>query len=436
MKERRKKFLRSALSPFFCFLDRGQSLVEIIIALGIGSLLVGGVAAVLTVTLRSNSVSSGLEVATALNESLLEKVRTVSDSRWSDIYNLNKGSGNPYFLLASGTEFAAVSGKSGVVQNDIAYGILGYWGFDETSVTTAYDFTGFSNGVLLNSPSRVPLCKVGACLDFSNTSSNYVNIPNNAAVDLNNASSVSVWIKPNWGSDKEPRLVIGKGGKVGSNYVFPWAIFFLDRPIVFINLNARPSDALDFPVTPTTNQWTHIVITYDRVKIKTYVNGALAESTDFTGAINGTTDTVGIGGISDFDIPNKYYFTGLIDDARIYNRVLSDDEVKALYQNASLNQYFFTENVFRDLSGNIVQTGGAEDPRTQKVTVVTEKQTPGVPSSFSVSAFLTRWKNEVFRQTDWSGGGGQNGPYTEPNNFYSNSSGVNIINGSIMINLP
>src|SRR3989338_2221469 len=131
MKKRLKKFLRSALSPFFCFLDRGQSLVEIIIALGIGSLLVGGVAAVLTVTLRSNAVSNGLETATALNESLLEKVRTVSDSRWSDIYNLNKGSGNPYFLLASGTAFAAVSGKSGVVQNDIAYGILGHWGFDE-----------------------------------------------------------------------------------------------------------------------------------------------------------------------------------------------------------------------------------------------------------------------------------------------------------------
>ena len=126
------------------------------------------------------------------------------------------------------------------------------------------------------------------------------------------------------------------------------------------------------------------------MKIKTYVNGALAESTDFTGAINGTTDTVGIGGISDFDIPNKYYFTGLIDDARIYNRVLSDDEVKALYQNASLNQYFFTENVFRDLSGNIVQTGGAEDPRTQKITVVTERQTLGVPSSVRAERPLYR----------------------------------------------
>ncbi len=65
-------------------------------------------------------------------------------------------------------------------------------------------------------------------------------------------------------------------------------------------------------------------------------------------------------------------------------------------------RYFYVENVFRDTTtGNIVTSGGTEDPSTQKVTAVVVW--PGGGQIQNVK-YLTRNRNEVVQQTDWSGG--------------------------------
>lgn len=79
-------------------------------------------------------------------------------------------------------------------------------------------------------------------------------------------------------------------------------------------------------------------------------------------------------------------------------------------------------NVNRDAGGNIVETGGAEDPSTQKIQVVVSSNES---SDITLSNYFTRWRNEAFIQTDWSGGSGQAGPLIWNNiiNQYSSDDG-------------
>ncbi len=101
---------------------------------------------------------------------------------------------------------------------------------------------------------------------------------------------------------------------------------------------------------------------------------------------------------------------------------------------ATYSRYFYVDNVGRDASGNILSSGGTDDPSTQKVTVVYSWANG---SSNNIVLYLTRFRNNAFGQTDWSGGPGQDGPATTTNNHFSTSSQIDYATttGSIIIKL-
>jgi Concanavalin A-like lectin/glucanases superfamily len=73
------------------------------------------------------------------------------------------------------------------------------------------------------------------------------------------------------------------------------------------------------------NRWSHLALTYDGATLRLYVNGSQASSRATTGTIRRTTDPLWIGG----NQPYGEYFQGLIDQVRVYDRVLSPPEVRA-----------------------------------------------------------------------------------------------------------
>ncbi len=111
--------------------------------------------------------------------------------------------------------------------------------------------------------------------------------------------------------------------------------------------------------------------------------------------------------------------------------VISGDENIRL-ATTTYTRYFYVDNVGRDAGGSIQSSGGTDDPSTQKLTVVYGWS--GGPTS-SFSTYLTRFRNNVFNQTDWSGGSGQDGPITNANSKFSASVQINYstTTGSIMI---
>ena len=84
----------------------------------------------------------------------------------------------------------------------------------------------------------------------------------------------------------------------------------------------------------------------------------------------------------------------------------SSGQEVVMVDGVSYNRYFILQNTSRDGSGNIeiVYNSANDDPSTQRVSVTTTWSVPGGVSSYALTKYLTRNRNDVFVQTDWSGG--------------------------------
>ncbi|MCL4406264.1 MAG: prepilin-type N-terminal cleavage/methylation domain-containing protein [Patescibacteria group bacterium] len=96
---------------------------------------------------------------------------------------------------------------------------------------------------------------------------------------------------------------------------------------------------------------------------------------------------------------------------------------------------FYIQNVLRDGSDNIVESGGTDDPSTQKIVVTVTWPTD---QSFEIVGYLTRSRNISALFSAWSAGPGLEGPYTvsaAPHGFSSVSSTVDFTpdNGGITL---
>jgi len=74
------------------------------------------------------------------------------------------------------------------------------------------------------------------------------------------------------------------------------------------------------------NTWYFLALTYDVQALKYYKNGVLIDSKPFNYSLEYWTDEVSIGYAW-----NSYFFTGLIAEALIYSRALSDSEIQWNY---------------------------------------------------------------------------------------------------------
>jgi hypothetical protein len=75
-------------------------------------------------------------------------------------------------------------------------------------------------------------------------------------------------------------------------------------------------------------QWYNIVYTYENGQSKFYINGELKDSRMLTGTFTPNSADLFIGKFDDSQYP--YWFNGVMDDIRIYNRALCEGEVKQL----------------------------------------------------------------------------------------------------------
>jgi hypothetical protein len=71
------------------------------------------------------------------------------------------------------------------------------------------------------------------------------------------------------------------------------------------------------------NEWSHVAVTYDGASMRLSVNGAEVASLAQTGPIGSAPGVLRIGGNSVWG----EYFSGLIDEVRVYNRALSAAEI-------------------------------------------------------------------------------------------------------------
>lgn len=78
---------------------------------------------------------------------------------------------------------------------------------------------------------------------------------------------------------------------------------------------------------------------------------------------------------------------------------------------------------------NIIDPGGVEDPSTQKVKI---KISYPAGKDIVIEKYLTRWRNEIFIQSDWSGGPGQD-DFTDPLKYYTDDGNVDNSGGTLQL---
>ena len=77
--------------------------------------------------------------------------------------------------------------------------------------------------------------------------------------------------------------------------------------------------------TITFGTWNHFAGTYDGTTIRAYINGSLIKETEWTGPMNDPNNPVTFGEFI------NYWWSGSLDDVRIYNRALTNGEILQLY---------------------------------------------------------------------------------------------------------
>jgi hypothetical protein len=212
---------------------------------------------------------------------------------------------------------------------DLKRGLVGYWSFDGNSMagTRAHDMSGQGNhGTLTGGPTKV-VGKLGQALSFDGTDDR-IDIPNATNFALS-SFTISAWAKKNGtnfdGIFSHNRLPLPADTHYHLRFENNGSIYCL----------AGDDDGSGYlvivPVSGGTSGWHHLVCRFQSDALSAYADGVLL-GTDTSGTYTpDTSDATEIGRIvrsggSTFD-----WAKGSIDEVRVYNRALSADEIKRLY---------------------------------------------------------------------------------------------------------
>lgn len=214
---------------------------------------------------------------------------------------------------------------------DLRNGLIGWWKMEEDSGASVLDASGNGHTGTITGATRRGSCIRGRCLNFDGN--DLVAITSTATLNPTAAISVSVWIKPSTAAQETFATVINKR----FNSAAPYNNWIIDvgqggntHEFCIANTAGGGPTFGQWCLTSgaLSTRWTHIVGTYDGATSKLYLNGTEVASTNVAIALATSNNPVRFG--TPEAVAN--YFIGLIDDARIYNRALSDEEVLALYQ--------------------------------------------------------------------------------------------------------
>ncbi len=204
---------------------------------------------------------------------------------------------------------------------------VAWWKLDEASGETAEDSAGNNDGRVVGDPQWQPSAgKIGGAMEFDGDG-DYVEIGRESNFDIADQITVSAWIKVNQ-FDKEWQAVIAKGDSAWriqrnqNNNSLEFACSGLKIP------SGAPWGNLYGEKNVNDGQWHHIAGVYDGSKMYLYVDGTVDTSQPASGRINTNDQPVYIGENSE---NTGRYWEGLIDDVRIYNYALSEDEITEIY---------------------------------------------------------------------------------------------------------
>lgn len=216
-------------------------------------------------------------------------------------------------------------------------GLVLAYTFDRTTDDKIPDESGNgNNGEMRNAALETSDPAFKNCCDFDGVRGCVV-VPDSTSLGLTKALSISVWVysrtlKPERGNGIVFKGRSWTGGQL--SYMLDLAYPGNNCPRFWVSPDGGNSHL--FTVTSPTpimaGKWYHIVVTYNGKTVDLRVNGVLSATGQYTGGIHRSSDPVDIG--SCWQGP----WDGYMDSLLIYNRALTEEEIKRLYDAGSVNK--------------------------------------------------------------------------------------------------
>ncbi|HVO82827.1 MAG TPA: DUF2341 domain-containing protein, partial [Syntrophobacteria bacterium] len=260
-----------------------------------------------------------IESYTSASGALLAWVRipSLSNSADTDIYL--------YYGYASATD---QQNKTGVWGDGGSNYYKGVWHLKETSGTTINDSTsnGYS-GTTQGSPLLNQTGQIGPAVNLRYSSTDYIQITNEAAFDITNAITVSAWIKlTSWHQDYD--VAVGKGG-----YTYRLQRYGSTDYLTFdVNTNSHGVQGSHGAASVADSNWHYIVGTFDGTSVRFYQDGTAATPSTFSSDTLGTSNyNLCIG----MNLEETRHWDGLFDEVRISTTARSAQWISTEYNNQS-----------------------------------------------------------------------------------------------------
>ncbi len=229
----------------------------------------------------------------------------------------------PYARSAAQIKANTGGATLGASTDPLDKGLVGYWKMDESSGTTTSDSSGNLYTGTLGVGASAPTWtngKFGGGLSFDGTS-DLVNLSTITKPTTSFPITLSFWVNPTTTSpvgifDSAPGQ-----GNVLRNYSAGNIEWWNGQPQVSLGLSS--------------SVWQHVTVVYDhdgtnRI-LRYYKNGTLTSSSSFAGTNEYNWSNFTLGNINGGDAG---WFSGSLDEFRVYNRALSPAEVQQLYNYA------------------------------------------------------------------------------------------------------
>ncbi len=99
----------------------GQSIIELLVAIGVGTLLIVGAIAIISPAIKTQGDTTRLQVAAGLGKQLLDNTRVLAEADWHNLDALSTSTANHYYLVASTSPYTVATGTESVAVATTTY---------------------------------------------------------------------------------------------------------------------------------------------------------------------------------------------------------------------------------------------------------------------------------------------------------------------------
>jgi chitodextrinase len=210
------------------------------------------------------------------------------------------------------------AGDAGAYESPYS-GLVAAYSFEEGAGAGTADVSGNAHTGSVDGPTWTTSGRYGDGLRFDGVD-DWVTVPDAGGLDLTNQMTLEAWVRPDalgtlW---RTVALKEQPGSLVYALYANAQSEGPSGHAFVGGDMDVGSTNRLP------RNRWTHVATTYDGSTLQLFINGANVGNRPLSGSLTTSTGALRIGGNA---VWNEW-FSGTIDDVRVYSRAIGPKDVK------------------------------------------------------------------------------------------------------------